>query len=243
MITLCILSWKRPENVLKIINREFDGEVISEVLIWNNNPDIDLFRDFDLPEGVRLIQTSEDYGVRTRFANALFAKNECILYHDDDVHLPPVTIKALYDEWRLDEDIIVGVAGGNSIQGECKRCLKAGNDKDHFKHYYDSVREGEAEIILGHGVMLHRKNCANFYLHHYDLPAPEGASPFDSHDDIVLSYIVMHINQRPNYIINARIEWLEDGGVAISGREPHYPQRAEMVRLCKDHFDLHSYTC
>jgi len=230
LITLCILSWKRPENVLKIIDKEFDGELISEVLVWNNNPEVDL----KVPEGVRLIQTNEDYGVRTRFANALFAKNECILYHDDDVHLPRLTIKALYDEWVLDNDIIVGVSGGNSFEGECQRCLTEG-ERFHHQHYYNPVKEGEAEIILGHGVMLHRKNCANFYRYHYDLPAPEGASPFDSHDDIVLSYIVMDINQKPNYVINSRVEWLPDGGVAISGREPHYPQRAEMVRICKEY--------
>jgi len=233
MITLCLLSWKRPENILNIIEQEFDGELISEVLVWNNNPDVELV----VPEGVRLIQTNGDYGLRTRFANGLFASNECILYHDDDVHLPRLTIKALYDEWCLDENIGVGVAGGNSLQeGECKRCLKNGNEESHYRHYYDAVREGEAEILLGHGVMLHRKHCANFYRHHYGLPAPDGASPFDSHDDIVISYAIMHHSQKPNYVIDARIEWLEDGGVAISGREPHYPQRAEMVRRCKEYF-------
>lgn len=236
MITLILLSWKRADNIIKIIDKEFDGELISEVIVWNNNKDVDLTD--NLPNNVRLIQANEDFGIRTRFAMGLFAKNDCILYHDDDTHLPKTTIQNMFDEWSLDENIMIGLAGGNPFEGECERCIASGNTDSHNRHYYNKVREGKAHLLLGHGVMLHRKHCCGFFTEERNLPAPPNASPFDSHDDIVISYYVMSISKKSNEVINSRFEWLDDGGVALSDRDTHYEQRRVMMELCQDYFGI-----
>jgi len=236
MITLLLLSWKRVENILKIIDKEFDGELISEVIVWNNNPNEELRN--RLPEGIRLIQVNEDFGIRTRFAMGLFANNDCILYHDDDTHIPNLTIKNMFNEWSLDEDIMIGLVGGNPFEGECSRCISSGNEDSHDRHYYNKVREGKAHLLLGHGVMLHRKHCCGFFIEERNLPAPPNASPFDSHDDIVISYYVMSKSHKANEIINSRFEWLGDGGVALSDRDTHYEQRRVMMENCQTYFSI-----
>ena len=76
-VTLVMLSWKRISNLIAAIEEEFDGTLVSEVIVWNNNPEEDLTG--RLPANVRLIQTNEDFGMRTRFGAALFARNDCIL--------------------------------------------------------------------------------------------------------------------------------------------------------------------
>ena len=44
LFTICLLSWKKPENLSKIIaafREQTFGDLI-QFYIWNNNPDVDL---------------------------------------------------------------------------------------------------------------------------------------------------------------------------------------------------------
>ena len=40
IISVLINGWKRPENVLRILNKQKDYELVNEIIVFNNNPDI-----------------------------------------------------------------------------------------------------------------------------------------------------------------------------------------------------------
>ena len=220
MISLILISWKRVENLLKVIEEEFDGELISEVIVWNNNPEIRL-KD-KLPSNVRLVETNEDFGMRTRFGAALFAKNECILLHDDDMILPALTIKNLYDEWRLDGEIMYGLNG---------RIPRPDNT------YGQQIKQGKTHMVLGRTMMLKRTYCADFFTMERDLQAQSDHSAFCGQEDILMSYFVMSKSGRPNEILHSHYEELPAMD-AICDRPNHYDQRTEFMQLCQDYFDI-----
>ena len=83
MISVLINSWKRPENVIKILNKEKDYKVIDEIIVFNNNPEI--YFDYEKHDKIKIVNTNRDLGLRTRWTNATLATNECLLYQDDDI--------------------------------------------------------------------------------------------------------------------------------------------------------------
>ena len=220
MITLIMLSWKRVDNLIKAIETEFDGELISEVIVWNNNKDVDLRG--KLPKNVRLIQSNEDFGMRTRFGAALFAKNDCILLHDDDMVLPKLTIQNLYDEWELDNEIMYGLNG---------RIPKADNT------YGKSVKEGKTHIVIGRTMLLKRTYCVDFFQIERDLEAQPNHSAPQGHEDILMSYFVMSKSGRLNEILYSRYEDLP-APHAICDRDNHYEQRTEFMQDCQKYFEI-----
>ncbi len=42
MITGVILNWKRPANVQRIVAGWLAGDLVTEAIVWNNNPDAPL---------------------------------------------------------------------------------------------------------------------------------------------------------------------------------------------------------
>ena len=81
LVSACLLSWKRPQN-LEIIVRELSQiEFIDEILVWNNNPAVRL--EF-LNGKTRVIESSENQSCYGRFLCAAQARNPVVYVQDDD---------------------------------------------------------------------------------------------------------------------------------------------------------------
>ncbi|HTS71733.1 MAG TPA: glycosyltransferase [Terriglobia bacterium] len=81
LVSACLLSWKRPQN-LKIIVRELSQlEFIDEILVWNNNPSVRL--EFSNRK-TRVIECSENQSCYGRFLCAAQARNPVVYVQDDD---------------------------------------------------------------------------------------------------------------------------------------------------------------
>jgi hypothetical protein len=80
-VTACLLSWKRPDNIRLIVDSLQALEFIDEILVWNNNPEIEL--SYSLPN-VRVIQSPKNLGCAARYVCAAQARNEVIYTQDDD---------------------------------------------------------------------------------------------------------------------------------------------------------------
>jgi glycosyltransferase involved in cell wall biosynthesis len=79
--TACLLSFKRPGNIQKIIDSIHDYAFIDEILVWNNNPEINLAV---TGSKVRVINATENKICYGRFLCAKEAKNDTIYFQDDD---------------------------------------------------------------------------------------------------------------------------------------------------------------
>src|SRR6478735_8486057 len=106
-ITICILSYKRPENIKKLIETYNTYDVVSEIIVWNNDPDITIHS----KGKTNIVNCSREMGLDARFHAALLAKTDCVMTHDDDLLFPESTIRSLYQSWKDDPQIIHGIMG------------------------------------------------------------------------------------------------------------------------------------
>jgi len=104
MITFVILNWRRQANVDAIL-AALDGiDAITERIVWNNNPGVT----YANPAAV-VINSGRNFGFDARYAIAALARNDCVLFADDDLRLPPETIDALYAAWSAEPELVHGL--------------------------------------------------------------------------------------------------------------------------------------
>lgn len=83
MITACLLHWKRTESLEAQLKCLKSNDLISEIIVWNNNPDVSLGEKVD---GIRVVNSDENLIVYGRYLAAEMASNDLIYTQDDDWH-------------------------------------------------------------------------------------------------------------------------------------------------------------
>jgi len=77
----CLLSWKRPQNMQRIVDHLRTHNCIDDIIIWNNNPDVFLeISDIN----TRVINSPVNVKTYGRFLAAYHAKHAYIYTQDDD---------------------------------------------------------------------------------------------------------------------------------------------------------------
>lgn len=100
-VSACLLSWKRPHNIARIVARLRQCKFIDDILIWNNNPEITLVIEV---KGVQIISSDQNCVTYGRYLCAQQAKHSIIYTQDDDclVH----NISELYESFLANPDRI-----------------------------------------------------------------------------------------------------------------------------------------
>ena len=93
-ISVCLVSWKRPENLQIIINKLNTYGFIDEIIVWNNSPAITLSLE---GKNVKIINSPDNMICYGRFLCAKQAKNEIIYVQDDDALVN--NIQELYENF------------------------------------------------------------------------------------------------------------------------------------------------
>lgn len=217
MLTAIILNWKRPENIPKILLALRQCDLVDEIIIWNNNPEIKLA----LGEDVCVINSSRDLGLFTRFSAALLAKNDGILFQDDDVVLDGNKIRQLYKHWQSDPEVCHAAFG--------RRCAVGPYNKINAW--------GDVDVVLTKAVVVHKKVCLQAAVNTQyveDIPG----KPVGNGEDILLSYTAMSMSGKYNRAHNLfLVEEKQDSKIAISQREPtHMVHRDRILKRCQKLF-------
>ena len=76
-----LLNWKRPQNVERIVAGLNASGLVDEIIVFDNSPACKL----PVLAGCTLIQADRDLGLYTRFAAGCLARNEAVLFQDDDL--------------------------------------------------------------------------------------------------------------------------------------------------------------
>jgi len=222
-LSLILLNWKRTNELKKIVKEYHKYDLVGEIIIWNNNPDIHLELNY---EKTRIINSSEDFGLFTRFAAASLSKYPCILYHDDDIIAPYETIKTLFYNWNNKPNICHSAFGRNPKGGK----------------YSMDTRFGPVEIMLTRFVMVHRSICVHALSKtpkFTDIPGkPEGNG-----EDIILSYAAIDLSGKLNraYELETK-DLIQDDEYAINKRFPeHIAHRTKIIKRCRQVFYLPFY--
>lgn len=218
MISVVLLSWQRIPAVRRICAQLAGYGLVDEVIVWNNNPAEHLA----LPgPKMRVINSSRDLGLFTRFAAASLARNPCILFHDDDLDAPEAVLNQLYVEWARRPGVCHTLFGRNSSA--------AGQ-------YTTDLAFGPVEIALTRYTMVDRKICAHALAHtprFTDLPGV----PVGNGEDIILSYAAMDIAGRPNQAHRLPANELGQDAASIHLRYPaHIAHRTQIIARCREVF-------
>ncbi len=217
MLTAIVLNWKRPENLPRIIAALQRCEIVNEIIVWNNNPGINL----KLNRGVCVINSNRDLGLFTRFAAALLAKNDGIFFQDDDVVLDENRIMQLHKQWEIAPEVCHAAFG--------RRCAVGPYNKINAW--------GDVDVVLTKAVVVHKKVCLQAALntqYFKDLPG----RPLGNGEDILLSYTAMSMSGKYNRAHNLFLkEERQDPNIAISQREPtHMEHRDRVLKRCQKLF-------
>jgi hypothetical protein len=156
-VSAILLSWKRPTNIPRIINEILSVPFVKEVIVWNNNPKIQL--DFS---NCKVINSSYNFMPFARYCAAILASEKTVLFQDDDVLFPKRSIEHAYNEYLKDRGRIYGMNGRNL---------------DNGKYNLNSVI-GECDIVLGQFMIFSKELLASVFQNILRL------MPFDRGDDI-----------------------------------------------------------
>jgi len=124
-VSACLLSWKRPRNLQLIVRSLHQLEFIDEILIWNNDPSVQL----EFPgTRVRVFRSEENVLTYGRYLCARQARNPVVYVQDDDVLVS--NIPDLYATFLSDSTCIAHAlrsrhyaARGREMHGNCQAAL------------------------------------------------------------------------------------------------------------------------
>jgi hypothetical protein len=215
MITAILQNWKRPANVTRIVRTLATYPPITEILIWSANPQC------PLPAGLpaRITESRDDWGLYARFLLGCYARNDCVLIHDDDLLVPLASLTRLYQAWQRDPDRLHSAHG---------RRPKADGT------YADTVRSGPAPIVLTRCTMAHRAYFPDFFAAApaFETIQREG-NPAGNGEDILLSYVAQKTSGEMNAVHEVPVHELP-APHAIHQRDwyRHCAHRTKLMHAC-----------
>jgi hypothetical protein len=220
MITGVLMNWRRPANVARIVAGWKSGGIVTEAIVWNNNPD----PQFALPKGLpcKVVQAGQDMGLYTRFAVACLAQNECLLIQDDDLELPTESLRRLHEAWGRDPDILHGIFGRAP--------------KRDGSYAQNVLGNADAPVVLTRVLLAHRCSFPEFFRVASAFEEIQRQSrPFGNGEDIILSYATRRSSGRLNRLHAIPVHELP-APHAMHGRNwaAHIAHRTRLLRACED---------
>lgn len=180
-VTGVMLHWKRSENTRNILEGWYHSGLVDSAIVWNNNPDVTFTHPW-----AKVINSSSDMGLYSRFAAACLAPTDCVLIQDDDLLVPTESLLALLNAWRSAPMILHGIFG---------RRPKEDGTYAQFVHGNTAV-----PIVLTRVLVTSRAYAADFFQYspRFD-ELQRDSCPYGNGEDIILSYVAQlrsgHLNQ------------------------------------------------
>jgi hypothetical protein len=194
-----------------------DYDSIDEILIFNNNSRIDFKHQH--PK-VKVLNSSHDFGLRSRWILAALAHNHCLVFQDDDILLSEIVFDAFLKMISLDSERAYSLHGRNPGPNN--------------EYSYIEVK-GEADIILTRATCIHKATIPlilraeqRFMDAGYALPPLNG-------EDIFLSYCLTSYFRKRHCILTLPSRNLPSRH-ALCQRADHLTQRTAILRDCKEFF-------
>ena len=218
LASVLLLNWKRPENVIKIIEHEKNFSSVGEILVFNNNPEVAF--EYVHPK-VKVINASCDFGLRTRWILAALATHDYLIFQDDDVLIQEDAIHEFIRQLSTDPERIYSMNGRNLDE----------------EGLYDSTPAvGDVEIALTRAAAIHKSvvplilSCeSRFQKGGFKLPPANG-------EDIFLSFcLTAHFGKRHQVLDLPYVEL--NSPYALSAKLSHVAERIKITRSCQQFFE------
>ena len=152
-ISVIILNYKRPHNLHKSLDKLNKYEKIDEIIVGHGNPDF--YRDFKYSKvkNIKDYENNKKYGGATRFFLAKHARNNLVMFLDDDMLPSEDCVNKFYKT-------IINNYDKNTIFGNIlKRCNKKGYFDKPNTETYDTILIGQS--IMKKSLILDYLNDKN----------------------------------------------------------------------------------
>lgn len=182
-VLIIILSYRRPQNINRIINAASSIKFCKEIIVSNNNPEINIFDFLERSEGqFHILQQKQRFPAAQRFQIAINSCSKYFIAIDDDLFLQPQQIELLIEHLRFNEAIPHGGPWGQKIFYD--------QDKIRLKGWFYPNSEVD---VLNRSYAFTRNHVEKFFdlLHLLGCKSIQDLGPAD---DILLSFCG---NQRP----------------------------------------------
>lgn len=143
-VTVIIPCWKRLKGLERVIQYWLNQSEVDEVIVKDNSGG---FRT-ELP--VLVLSSNKNLGPQSKFAAAQFAKNEVILFADDDVLAKYGLVRDLLKVYN--EKSIVGIMG---------KCFTGKTYYESKGYRGENIKDGKpikVDYLCGLVMMAHRKH-------------------------------------------------------------------------------------
>jgi hypothetical protein len=134
-VSAILLSWRRVENLNRIIADLRRWKRVTEIIVWNNNCD----RTLSYPN-VTVINAPRNFGSLVRYCIVPLAINDTIWFQDDDIFVKETQFETVFKAYLSNASRIYGCRGRNLTKGIYAMV-------DAF---------GECDIIVSQTMMFHR---------------------------------------------------------------------------------------
>ncbi len=218
--SLCLLNWKRKNNTIRIVNNMVNFNCISDILISNGNSEHSVgINDFIKSDKIKIyddLEINKEYGLDRRFINGLRAENDNVIIMDDDIEVSENELNKLIDEYKKNENRIVG-GFGRKI---------GGRHGYHCTTYYDNV-----DVVLTKLLICKKKLFSLFFI---CKPLIEDVYktgvPYGNGEDIFLNFISCIYFNNKGFCVKIEKTDLPELNCAVSGGRGHLKYR---IMLCK----------
>jgi hypothetical protein len=194
-LTLIVMNRNRPQIVEQLINSYSSHGLISDVIVWNNNPD-SAWQNGKHP-GVKSITCKYDAGRDARWAAAVLAESEHLLIHDDNLLVKEKGLRFLFSRYLRNPHLAHGIRG-------CSL------DENHTFH----ETFGRVEVLSSPCMMINKRYVSPYFscIPLFDDLRDRGHG---DGDDVVMNYVVRSISGEKNFAW-AVPHWTADGSPTVS---------------------------
>ncbi len=233
-ISVIILSYNRPNNIKKCINYLLNINIIDEIIISHGSMEYyvnfqNIFNNYKIKDIID-IDNNNKYKCGRRFLNIIHAKNDIILFLDDDLIPSYNLINEMYKS-------LLQNYNKNTIYGPFRRYIK--KDKyysysDKIKRYYNQktkkrylflLKNNRHQIVLP-GLSLIKKTTVLMYLKYYFPYYSDWLIKYKGNcEDIAFNlFIIYFLKEKPVYINT--YDWKQfPSDESYSSQDNHYKIR------------------
>lgn len=225
MLTVVMLNWRRPHNVLQNLRHYAAFNIVHRVICFNNGPRLRYHG--RLPDNVVVIEASQDLGLYSRLATGALATTSAVFHTDDDLLVPESSLMALYDRWCEEPNSCHGLHGRNAVT-----------------EYDPKNQFGRVDIVLTRALICSRA-VNDVALAATPYFADLGSVPVGNGEDIILSFAASFLSGVRNAAYDLSYVEQPDRNddaagvavVAIHKRWPgHLQHRTNVVVRCRNVF-------
>ena len=219
MISLLINSWKRPDNIRRIIDSQKDYDLIGEILIFNNNPKVDI--KYDHPK-IKIINANTDFGLRTRWINGALAENDCLVFQDDDLVAKEQAFEKIWSLFQDDPERIYCAWGRNPNAEGLYNMKSCYGEVEVALTCLACVSKSAIPFVIGSERLFFKQNNLDWV--------------YTNGEDIFLSYCVSHLYKKKPLQVDLPVQRLP-APHSLHKKPQHIKERTVMVIRCREFFN------